>query len=69
MSHTTNSLMPSDLPPLSDHAAVQILEFLHELVYRFEGHYYGQIRRFYDEQLDLFDEAPASWSADDDVDF
>ena len=69
----TTALMASDLPPLSDEAAVQILEFLHELVFRFEAQYFAQIRRFYDQQLDLFDQAPPpthiSSSFDDDPPF
>jgi hypothetical protein len=61
MSNTpTTALMASDLPSLSDEAAVQILEFLHEIVFRFEAQYFVQIRRFYDQQLDLFDQAPPS---------
>jgi len=52
---TTNPL--SDLPPLSDEAAVEILDFLHELVLRFEARYFAQIRRFYDQQFDLFEPA------------
>lgn len=43
-------LLPSDLPHLSDEAAVEVLDFLHELVFRFEAHYCGQIHRYYDEQ-------------------
>ena len=59
MSNTpVTALMPWDLPPLSDEAAVEILEFLHELVLRFEARYFAQIRRFYDQQLDLFEPAP-----------
>jgi len=54
----TTALMPADLPPLSDEAAVEILEFLHELVFRFEAQYFVQLRRFYDQQLDLFDRTP-----------
>ena len=38
------------LPPLSDEAAVVILEFLHEAVQCFESRYYTQIRRHYDER-------------------
>ena len=45
-----NSLLPSDLPHLSDSAAVEVLDFLHELIFRFEAHYAGQIRRHYDRQ-------------------
>ena len=33
-----NPLLPSDLPHLSDAAAVEVLNFLHELVFRFEAH-------------------------------
>ena len=43
-------LLPSDLPRLSDTAAVEILDFLHELVFRFEARYAGQIHRYYDQQ-------------------
>ena len=45
-----NSLLPSDLPHLSDAAAVEVLDFLHELIFRFEAHYAAQIRRHYDQQ-------------------
>ena len=45
-----NPLLPSDLPRLSDTAAVEILDFLHELVFRFEARYAGQIHRYYDQQ-------------------
>ena len=38
-------------------AAVEILDFLHELVLRFEARYFAQIRRFYDQQFDLFEPA------------
>jgi hypothetical protein len=68
----TTSLMPVDLPELSDTAAVEILEFLHELVYRFEAHYFAQIRRFYNQQLDRCDTTPltqADLFPDDDVPF
>lgn len=52
--------MPADLPPLSAEAAVEILEFLHELVFRFEAQYFVQLRRFYDQQLDLFEQTAPS---------
>ena len=45
-----NPLLPTDLPHLSDAAAVEVLDFIHELLFRFEGHYAGQIRRHYDQQ-------------------
>ena len=47
------ALRPSDLPPLSDSAAVEILDFLHEVMFRFEAHYASQVHRFYDQQRDL----------------
>ena len=47
------ALRPTDLPPLSDSAAVEILDFLYEGVFRFEAHYDPQVRRFYDQQRDL----------------
>ena len=37
------------LPPLSDEAAAQILAFLQHWVEQFESHYYGQLRRYYDD--------------------
>ena len=36
-------------PPLSDDAAVQILAFLQHWVEQFESHYYGQLRRYYED--------------------
>ena len=74
MSHMpTAEPTSSDLPPLSDEAAVQILEFLHELLFRFEARYFAQIRRFHHEQRDLFERAPSpsydSLSFDDDLPF
>jgi hypothetical protein len=47
-------------PPLSDEAAAQILAFLQHWVEQFESHYYGQLRRYYedptpgDDPIDLF---------------
>ena len=52
------ALMPTDLPPLSDSSAVEILDFLHELLFRFEAHYAGQIHRFYDQQRDVLTHPP-----------
>jgi hypothetical protein len=74
MSDTSiTELMPADLPPLSDAAAVEILEFLHELVFRFEAHYFAQLRRFYDQQLDMFEQTQQTSNiaslTDDDVPF
>jgi hypothetical protein len=50
--------MPAELAPLSDEAAAEILEFLHELVVRFEAQYFVQLRRFHDQQRDFFDQTP-----------
>lgn len=36
------------LPPLSEEAVVEILDFLHNLIDRFESHYASHIRRYYD---------------------
>ena len=47
------ALMPAHLPPLSDTSAVEILDFLHELVFRFEAHYGAQIHRFHNQQHDV----------------
>jgi hypothetical protein len=70
---STTRLLPADLPPLSDAAAVEILEFLHELVFRFEAHCFAQLRRCYDQRLDLFEQtqhmSPIASLTDDDVPF
>ena len=42
------------LPPLSDEAATQILEALHQLAEQFESRFYGQLRRHADEQRPSF---------------
>jgi len=42
------------LPPLSDEAAAQILEALHQLAEQFESRFYGQLRRHADEQRPSF---------------
>lgn len=38
------------LPTLSDEAAVEILDFLQDVLTVFESHYGAQIRRYYDER-------------------
>jgi hypothetical protein len=63
------ALMPTDLPPLSDSSAVEILEFLHELLYRFEAHYGGQIHRFHDQQRDIRIHPPVAPRPDEDEPF
>ena len=51
---------------ISDEAAAQLSELLNDLAFAFDGQYFAQIRRYYDErreierschdrQLDLFD--------------
>jgi hypothetical protein len=66
------ALMPTDLPPLSDSSAVEILDCLHELIFRFEAHCGAQIHRFYDQHRGVRisppvaprpDEAQPFWSA------
>ena len=37
---------------LSDEAAAQLSEFLNDLVFAFDGQYFAQIRRYYDERRD-----------------
>ncbi|MCC6294013.1 MAG: hypothetical protein IT164_15285 [Bryobacterales bacterium] len=38
------------LPQLSDEAAVEILEFIYEILHTFESHYCFQIRRYYEDR-------------------
>jgi len=38
------------LPPLSDEAAVEILDFLHGVLSAFESRYSAQLRRYYDDR-------------------
>lgn len=38
------------LPALSDEAAVQILDFIHDVLDRFESRYGNQIHRYYDDR-------------------
>lgn len=38
------------LPPLSDEAAVEILDFLHQLLTAFESRYSAQVHRYYDDR-------------------
>lgn len=50
----------TDPPELSDEAAAQMLDFLHELATAFENHYAAQINRHCDahasQHPDLFDD-------------
>ena len=63
------ALMPADLPPLSDTSAVEILDFLHELVFRFEAHYGAQIHRFYNQQRDMRTNPPVAPRPDEEEPF
>ena len=63
------TLMPTDMPPLSDSSAVEILDFLHELVFRFEAHYGARIHRFYDQQRDIRINPPVAPRTDEDEPF
>ena len=63
------ALMPTDLPPLSDSSAVEILDFLHELIFRFEAHYGAQIHRFYDQQRDIQINPPVAPRPDEEEPF
>ncbi len=45
--HSQQTLPPIDLPPLPDEAVVALMDFLHEIVFQFEGRYFGQLQRYY----------------------
>ena len=45
--HDASSTSP--LPALTDEAAVKIIDFLHEVLDRFEDRYGHQIHRYYDD--------------------
>jgi hypothetical protein len=53
------------LPPLSDEAAAQILEVLHQLAEQFESRFYGQLRRHADGQRPPFDTGTGPFSETD----
>ncbi len=38
------------MPPLSDDAVIEILDFLYQIIHRFESQYFDQIHRYYHEQ-------------------
>ncbi|NEX23658.1 hypothetical protein G3480_25865, partial [Thiorhodococcus mannitoliphagus] len=40
------TLTPIDLPPLPDEAVAALMDFLHEIVFQFEGRYFGQLQRY-----------------------
>lgn len=68
MKHRTRPIRIT-LPPLSDQAAVDILEFLHNAVARFESHYFGQIQRHYFERSEHQMSQPDTTPWDDDAPF
>lgn len=67
----TLPLLMNDPPVLSDEAAVQLLDFLHELLTACESHYAAQLLRHHQAQqpedrpqLDLFAEPYRAFDAD-----
>ena len=55
----------SPLPPLSDEAAVTVLEFLQRFTECFESQYYGEIHRYYEERSQANMKTADPPSADD----
>jgi hypothetical protein len=53
------------MPPLSDEAAVMVLEFLHHFTECFESQYYGEIHRYYEERSQANMKTADPPSADD----
>jgi hypothetical protein len=51
------------LPEMSDAAAVEVREFLHNLLIFFSSHYHAQIHRYYEEH-DFNNLAPPRFFAD-----
>jgi len=68
MAHRTRPLRLAP-PPLSDQAAVDLLEFLHDLVAGFDAHYFAQIHRFYQERAEHNLRRPAPPPRTDDEPF
>lgn len=68
MTHHTRPIRIA-LPPLSDQAAVDILEFLHDAVARFESRYVDQIHRYYADRAEHQMRQPDPRPWDDDVPF
>lgn len=65
-----------ELPPLSDAAAVAVLETLEELLRQFESRYFGQIHRHYHALEQMRREhrpspfaSPPDTATDDDIPF
>ena len=57
------------LPALTDEAAVQILDFIHDVLDRFESRYADQIRRYYDDRSRHNRIEPAHHASTDDPPF
>jgi hypothetical protein len=55
---TTIQSVFDTLPPMSDEAIAQILEWLYQLVEQFESRFYAQLIRYADEQRPAFDSEP-----------
>ena len=68
MTHRTRPIRIA-LPPLSDQAAVDILEFLHDAVARFESRYFHQIHRYYAHRAEHQTRPPDPRPWEDDVPF
>ncbi len=62
-------LMPIDWPHLSDAAAAELCNFLHEVAYRFDGHYLSQILRLRRQQFEMKVGPQANLWSDDDEPF
>jgi hypothetical protein len=46
-------LLPFVLPRLTDHAAAQLVELLHELIAGIEHHYAAQVHRYHQHQREI----------------
>lgn len=68
MTHRTRPIRIA-LPPLSDQAVIDILEFLHHALARFESRYFDQITRYYFERSEHQMSQPDAPPWDDDAPF
>ncbi|MCY7308861.1 MAG: hypothetical protein LH632_22560 [Rhodoferax sp.] len=68
MTHRTRPIRIA-LPPLSDQAVVDILEFLHNAVACFESRYFHQLHRYYANRSKREMCQPDPPPSDDDVPF
>lgn len=67
ISYPCNDQVP--MPPLSDEAAVMVLEFLQRFTECFESQYYGEIHRYYEERSQANMKTDDPPPADDDPPF